>query len=154
MKRHYDHSNSYEENYFIGTGLQFRSLVPVILREHCGTQTDMGLWRWLRVLYLNQQTAGRKCDTGPSLSTLRPQSPSLEIRFVLQCRSTPARSHPLVLVSLPMNLGGGGIFFKPPQLPSPSGHLGLLHNLITTNNTPVNMDAQISLQYDQIFPFS
>lgn len=47
------------------------------------TQTDMGLEKWLRVLYLEPQVAGReRCWTW--LGILKPQNPHRVINFFQQ----------------------------------------------------------------------
>jgi hypothetical protein len=60
VKRHHAYRNSYQRKYLIGARLQFRGLVHYCHgRKHGGLQADMVLERWLRVLRLNKQEAGR-----------------------------------------------------------------------------------------------
>ena len=69
MKKHHVHSNSYEGKHLTGAGLQFRVLVHCHPgRTHGGMQADRVLERYLKVLQLNPQTAGREMDTGIGFS--------------------------------------------------------------------------------------
>jgi hypothetical protein len=64
MKRYHDHSNSYKRKCLIQACLQFRGSIHCYHgRKHGGMQADMVPVKWLRVLHLNQQAAGRKNET-------------------------------------------------------------------------------------------
>jgi hypothetical protein len=59
----------YKGKHFIGAGSWFRGLVHYHHGgNHGGMQTDIMLEKELRVLHLDQQTAGRENDTWPGLT--------------------------------------------------------------------------------------
>jgi hypothetical protein len=59
VKRHDDHSNSYEGKHLIEAGYSFRGVVHYHGRKHGGIQEDMVLEKELRALRIGLQATGR-----------------------------------------------------------------------------------------------